>query len=159
MTTATNTGTAAIRPATAADLPAIERILEASGLPTIGVADVVRSGSGTFFVAETQDDHPHLVGVAGLEVCCNDALLRSVAVESDWRSHGVGRDLIREIVTHAEGRGIRALYLLTMTAEHYFPRFGFERIERNSVPAEVAETVEFKTVCCASAVTMKRSLD
>lgn len=158
MTTTTNIGTAAIRPATTADLPAIERLLEDSGLPTTGVADLVRTGTGTFFVAEIHDDHRQLVGVAGLEVCCNDALLRSVAVQPEWRSHGVGRELIHEIVTHAESRGIRALYLLTLTADRYFPRFGFEPVDRSSVPADVAETEEFKSVCCASAVTMKRSL-
>ena len=158
MTTTTNAGTATVRPATPADLPAIEHLLQTSGLPTIGVADIVRADAGSFFVAETSDGLARIVGVGGLEVCCNDALLRSVAVEAEWRSHGVGRELVHKIVTSAESRGIRALYLLTQTAEHYFPRFGFERVERSSVPADVAETEEFKSVCCASAVTMKRSL-
>jgi amino-acid N-acetyltransferase len=99
-----------------------------------------------------------LVAVAGLEMCCDDALLRSVAVHPEWRSHGLGRDLIKRIVCHAEERGIRALYLLTMTAEHYFPRFGFERIERTAVPPEIAETLEFKSACPASAITMKRAV-
>ena len=58
----------------------------------------------------------------------------------------------------AEGRGLRALYLLTMTAEHYFPRFGFERIERSSIPRDIADTVEFKSACPATAVAMVRAI-
>jgi amino-acid N-acetyltransferase len=84
--------------------------------------------------------------------------LRSVAVRPAWRSHAVGRELVRRIVREAEGRGLHALYLLTTTAEHYFPRFGFERIERTDVAPEIAETVEFKSACPASAVAMKKTL-
>ena len=62
-----------------------------------------------------------VVAVAGVEVCCDDALLRSVAVQPDWRRHGLGHELVRRIVSHAEERGFRALYLLTMTAEHHVP--------------------------------------
>jgi amino-acid N-acetyltransferase len=57
-----------------------------------------------------------------------------------------------------EERGMNALYLLTQTAEHYFPRFGFERVARESVPAEIAETLEFKSACPASAVAMAKAL-
>jgi amino-acid N-acetyltransferase len=156
MTTAT-TGAAPIRPATRDDLPAIERLLTESGLPTDGVADIIHEHPADFYVAESSADH-QLVGVAGLELCCDDALLRSVAVRPEWRSHGVGRELVRRLVTDAESRGIRALYLLTMTAEHYFPRFGFERVERAAVPKEVAETLEFKSACPESATAMVKTL-
>jgi len=156
MTTATN-GAAPIRPATRDDLPAIERLLIDSGLPTDGVADIIHEHPADFYVAENTADRS-LVGVAGLELCCDDALLRSVAVRPEWRSHGVGHELVRRLVTDAESRGIRALYLLTMTAEHYFPRFGFERVERGAVPKEIAETLEFKSACPASATAMVKTL-
>ena len=42
------------------------------------------------------------------------------------------------LIADAESRGLHALYLLTQTAEHYFPKFGFERIPREAVPPEVA---------------------
>jgi N-acetylglutamate synthase and related acetyltransferases len=106
-----------------------------------------------FVVAEADDD---IVGVAGLEVCCNGALLRSVAVAPDWRSHGLGRALVTRVISDAEARGIRALYLLTTTAEHYFPSFGFQRIAREEVPADVRETAEFSSACPASATVMCR---
>jgi amino-acid N-acetyltransferase len=99
-----------------------------------------------------------LVAVGGLEVCCNNALLRSVAVKPKWRKHGVGRGLVQRLVSLAEARRMNALYLLTQTAEDYFPRFGFERVAREGVPADIAETLEFKSCCPASAVAMAKPL-
>jgi amino-acid N-acetyltransferase len=154
----TQLAAAPIRPATRNDLADIERLLTDSDLPVAGVAEIMRAHPDHFFVAETTGDSPEIVGVAGLEVCCDDALLRSVAVHPEWRKHGVGRELVKRLVCEAEAQGIRALYLLTMTAEHYFPRFGFERIARDSVPAAIAETLEFKSACPASAVAMSRQL-
>ncbi|MGH7647605.1 MAG: arsenic resistance N-acetyltransferase ArsN2 [Gemmatimonadaceae bacterium] len=150
-------GPATIRHATRDDCAAIERLLTEAGLPTAGVAEILEDRAQDFFVAESSAAPGRVVAVAGLEVCCNDALLRSVAVQSEWRDHGVGRDLVRRVVCHAEERGIRAVYLLTMTAEHYFPRFGFEPVERFAVPREIAETLEFKSACPATAVAMRRA--
>jgi amino-acid N-acetyltransferase len=70
----------------------------------------------------------------------------------------LGSDLVTRIVSDAESRGIHALYLLTLTAERYFPRFGFERVEREEVPSDVAETVEFKSACPSTAAAMRKVL-
>ncbi|MDQ6831357.1 MAG: arsenic resistance N-acetyltransferase ArsN2 [Gemmatimonadota bacterium] len=150
MTASTSATAPEIRRATAADLSAIERLLEASGLPLDGVADALPA----FFVAS----EGAVVGVAGLEVCCDNALLRSVAIAPEWRSRGVGRMLVQRIIADAESRGIRALYLLTTTAEHYFPSFGFVRVERDVVPEDVRATAEFQSACPASATVMSLPL-
>ncbi|HEX8944587.1 MAG TPA: arsenic resistance N-acetyltransferase ArsN2 [Gemmatimonadaceae bacterium] len=157
----TITSTIAIRHARPADLAAIEQLLTDANLPTAGVGQILHARADDFFVAEADagaTNERMLVGVAGLEVCCNNALLRSVAVRPEWRRHAVGRDLVRRIVSEAEHRGLHALYLLTTTAEQYFPRFGFERIERADVAPEIAETDEFKSACPASAIAMKKTL-
>ena len=138
-----------VRAATPADLPAVERLVTQSGLPLDGL----REAFPTFVVAEAGDD---IVGVAGLEVCCNNALLRSVAVADEWRSHGVGRALVTRVIGDAESRGISALYLLTTTADQYFPRFGFKPVARDGVPSDVRATDEFTSACPASAVVMCR---
>jgi amino-acid N-acetyltransferase len=142
------------------DLPNIERLLTASGLPTAGVGEILNTRADDFVVAEAMNDAGvrDLVGVDGVEVCCDTALLRSVAVHPAWRKHGVGHELVKRIVCIAAERGLRALYLLTLTAEHYFPRFGFSRIERGEVPAEIAGTLEFKSARPASAIAMAKSL-
>jgi amino-acid N-acetyltransferase len=142
---------AQIRAATSADLPGVERLLTESSLPLAGV----RESLGDFVVAEAGGE---VVGVAGLEICCDDALLRSVAVVADWRSRGLGRQLVTRAIAEAESRGLRALYLLTTTAEHYFPSFGFKKISRAEVPEAVSETDEFSTACPSSATVMTREL-
>src|SRR6185437_16317106 len=116
MTIPTNTGLTTVRRATRDDLPAIERLLTSADLTTAGGAAIVSASPRDFFVAEMTAAPNRIVAVAGLEVCGNTAVLRSVAVDSEWRSRGVGRELVRQIVCDAESRGIRALYLLTMTA-------------------------------------------
>ena len=152
MTTTTPTTTAArVRSASPSDLTAVEQLLLENSLPLIGVRDALAD----FVVAEADGG---IIGVAGLEVCCDYALLRSVAVSASWRKHGVGRALVNRLIANAESRGIRALYLLTTTAEHYFPSFGFARTTREAVPAEVRATAEFQGACPDSAVVMQRRL-
>lgn len=138
-----------IRRPTENDLPAIERLLTGSSLPLDGVREALPS----FVLAEVGEV---IVGVAGLEVCCDNALLRSVAVADEWRSRGLGRALVTRVISDAEARGLRAIYLLTTTAEAYFPSFGFRAITRDEVPDEIRETSQFAGVCCASATVMCR---
>ena len=149
MSTATNPVT--LRAAAASDLPGITRLLLESDLPLDGVAEAVED-----FVVATDGDA--LVGVGGLEIRGDDALLRSVAVSPTWRSRGVGRAVVMRLLAEAEARGLRALYLLTTTAEQWFPTFGFERVARDVVPAAVRETREFTVACPASATVMCRRL-
>ena len=98
-----------IRTATSNDLAAVEKLLRDSQLPTVGVKEII----GDFLVAEADED---LVGVVGMEYCCNYGLLRSTAVAADWRGKGIARQLVERIIARAESRGIHALYLLTTTA-------------------------------------------
>ena len=144
-------GEAALRPASMKDLPRVEKLLTESKLPLDGVKESLHD----FVVAEAQGD---IVGVAGLEICCDDALLRSVAVRPEWRSKGVGRALVNRAIAEAESRGLRALYLLTTTAEQYFPSFGFAKVDRAAIPEQVRATKEFTSACPASAVAMARPL-
>ena len=143
----TKHGDASLRPASTKDLPRVEKLLTESKLPLEGVKESLKD----FVVAEAGGD---IVGVAGLEVCCDDALLRSVAVRPEWRSKGVGRALVNRAIAEAESRGLRALYLLTTTAEHYFPSFGFAKVDRAAIPAPVRATKEFTSACPSSAIAM-----
>ena len=52
--------------------------------------------------------------------------------------------------------GVQEVFLLTTTAEHYFPRFGFACIRREEV-AGSAGRVEFQGACPASAAVMRKS--
>ena len=58
----------------------------------------------------------------------------------------------------ARRHAIQDVFLLTTTAEGFFPRFGFERIQRSDVPSSVQTSVEFRSACPASAVVMRTRL-
>ncbi len=140
-----------VRAAQSEDLSAITELLEQSGLPTSGVPEWLPH----FLVAEHEG---HLVGVAGLELYGPSALLRSVGVRPEWRGSGLGRQLVERLLTTAQERGTHDVYLLTTTAENYFPRFGFACIGRDQVPEQVQGSVEFTCACPASAVVMCKVL-
>jgi amino-acid N-acetyltransferase len=148
---ATGCPCASVRSAQTGDLPAIEELLRRSGLPTVGVEKWLEH----FLVAESDG---HLVAVAGLELYGASALLRSVAVSEGWRGSGLGRRLVDRLLSEAQEHGAHDIYLLTTTAEHYFPRLGFACTARDQVPASVQSSVEFREACPASAVVMRKTL-
>jgi arsenite methyltransferase len=139
---------ASLRAARPADLPAVEVLLASAELPRLGAADLLE---GAFVVAEAEGA---VVGVAGLESHGGDALLRSVAVAPEWRGRGVGEALVRDRVEHARRLGLGHVYLLTTTAERWFPKLGFATVPRDSVPAAVQASEEFATLCPTSAIAM-----
>ena len=141
-----------LRPARLTDLPSILVLLGKAKLPTQGVE---ASALADFIVAEQEGA---LVGVAGLEIYQESALLRSVAVEERWRGTGVGRALIDEALGRSRERGIQDVFLLTTTAEHYFPRFGFICVGRDEVPQAVQCSCEFQEACPSSAVVMRKTV-
>lgn len=138
-----------IRNATNADLPAVERLLAANDLPLEGVRDNISS----FVVA---DDDGAIAGAIGLEKFGSAALLRSAVVSSDRRGSGIGRRLVEQLLERAEEAGVDEVYLLTTTAEKYFPRFGFTRTARSAVPDVVKSSAEFQGACPDTAVVMTR---
>jgi amino-acid N-acetyltransferase len=99
-----------------------------------------------------------VIGSAVLEIYEDGALLRSVAVDPSAQGTGLGERLTNAAIARAGELHVPALYLLTTTAEHFFPRFGFAPITRDDVPAGVRESVEFRSACPASAIVMRKTL-
>ena len=50
------------------------------------------------------------------------------------------------------------VYLLTTTAEQFFPKWGFVQIPRDDVPAGVQQSVEFQSACPSTAIVMRATL-
>ena len=140
-----------IRAATSQDLNAVEDLLSASNLPLDGVKDNFSS----FVVA---DDQNGIVGAIGLEKFGSVALLRSAVVSPAYRGSGVGSKLVEKVLERAEEDGIEELFLLTTSAENYFPRFGFTRTTRSAVPLAVRASAEFQGACPDSAAVMTRRI-
>ena len=140
-----------IREATSRDLDAVESLLSANSLPLDGVKENL---SG-FVVAE---DEGKIAGAIGLEKFGPVALLRSAVVSPDYRGSGVGRRLVECLLERAGNEGIEELFLLTTTAEKYFPRFGFAPTTRAAVPAALKASAEFQGACPDTAVVMTRRI-
>jgi len=137
-----------ISAANAADLSAIKDLLNANSLPIDGVDEHWK----TFVVAR---DGARIVGCGGSEAYQFTALIRSVAVAGDYRSKGVGRRIVRQLIDRLASRGIREFYLLTTTAEEYFRKRGFKTIDRDEVHPQLLSSREFQGACPDSAVCMR----
>ena len=140
-----------IESATADDLPAVQALLTGHNLPL----DEVASHVGTMVVAR---EAGRIVGVAALELYAGGALLRSVAVDPAAQGQRIGHQLTEAALHLARERRVDAVFLLTTTAERFFPRFGFEQISRAEVPDSVQASVEFTSACPASAVVMRKRI-
>jgi hypothetical protein len=87
------------------------------------------------------------------EACEAPPRLRQVRPVGAERSALTGRAL-----TEARNIGLETVYLLTNTAESFFPRFGFEPIAWAAVPPRVQESREFHGACPSSAVAMRATV-
>jgi N-acetylglutamate synthase-like GNAT family acetyltransferase len=133
------------------DLDAVLALLAEHNLPADGLVERL----GTTLIARRAGK---VIGTAALEIHADGALLRSVAVSRESQGQGVGKALTEAAIAVGEDLHAPAIYLLTTTAERYFPKLGFERTNRDAVPASVKTSVEFKSACPASAVVMRRIL-
>jgi N-acetylglutamate synthase-like GNAT family acetyltransferase len=140
-----------IRAATASDLPAVMILLEKDRLPVTGL----RQHVATTLVAQRS---ARVVGCAAVEVYGTSGLLRSVAVNEERRGEGLGHQLTQAAIDLARARGVTSVYLLTTTAEKFFPRFGFREVAREDVDPAVRASVEFTIACPASAVAMRADI-
>jgi amino-acid N-acetyltransferase len=140
-----------IETARSADADHVLLLLEKNHLPIDGL----REHLATTLVARRDE---RIIGSAALEIYPDGALLRSVAVTPESQGQGLGRELTEAALRLAQDLRVPAIFLLTTTADRYFPRFGFERIERGDVPATVQTSVEFTSACPSSATVMRKQL-
>jgi amino-acid N-acetyltransferase len=136
--------------ARAHDLPGALDLLGRSELTEQDVAE----HWGHYFVVH--EDDGRVVGVAGLEVHGEDGLLRSVAVDPDYRGQGLAASLVEAAMQRARRLRLRSVYLLTTTARDYFARRGFADCPRDEAPDAIRESWEFRAGCPSTAAFMKR---
>ncbi len=144
-----------VRSATSNDVYAVVSLVRARDLPSDGLAELVRAHPQHVLVAELSGI---IVGVSALDVRGSCALMRSVAVASDLSTLGVGSRLVTDLLALARANQLSAVYLLTTTAERWFPRFGFSVVDRALVPKAIADTIEFTKACPSSAIAMQCTL-
>jgi amino-acid N-acetyltransferase len=146
------TADVAIARADAPDLTGVLALLARHHLPQDGLRELL----DTTIVARRGTE---IVGSAAVELYPDGALLRSVAVSPELQGRGWGRKLVETAIQLARDRRAPALYLLTTTADRYFPKLGFEPIERAALPPGVRTSVEFTSACPSTAIAMRKSID
>ena len=133
-------------------LASITPLLEAADLPT---SDLTESHLEHFFTCGPERAP---TGLVGLEIYGSDALLRSLVVSASERTKGTGSALVAHIEQYAYNRKVRSIYLLTTTADRFFERLGYKRIDRALAPMSIQLTPEFSSICPASSAFMSKPL-
>jgi amino-acid N-acetyltransferase len=141
-----------ILPARTTDEQAIKRLLTSADLP---VEDISAKSLEHFLVIHNGDD---VVGVIGLDLAGDVALLRSLAVADTKRDRGLGHQLVVAAETLAMQCGVRDIYLLTTTADRYFAAHGYKVSQRAGAPAVLAEMPQFKSLCPSTSTLMSKRL-
>ena len=141
-----------VRRASAGDFHAIRKLLQSESLPVEDISPVLPH----FFVVERDGK---VLAVIGLEICGEEGLLRSLAVDVEYRNQSLATQLIRELISHARDTGVKTIYLITTTAEGYFARKGFTMISRSEVPSSISSTLEFTSLCPSTATVMMMRID
>ncbi len=130
-----------LRVATKADLTPLVRLLEACDLPADDIASVDLS---RFVLCE---DRGTIAGAGGLEIVGSDALFRSLAVLESHRGRGIAGAILDHLCEMAREAGVENMFLLTTTAGSWFRERGWAAFERDSAPAPIRATAEFRLLC------------
>jgi glycerol-1-phosphatase len=146
---------ARFRTAAEGDVPAIEALLEASGLSTTRVADRLDST----VVCAAPGDSGHLLATAALELAGDYPILRSVAVEAGSRGTGLGQLAVAHAVRHARALDARLVALFTESAAAFFAKLGFNDVSRHRLPEPVRNSRHASEECATIAGAMTLELD
>ena len=141
-----------IREAIKDDLKVIKSLLDNASLPSVDIEKHLL----TFFVLENLNN---VIGTIGMELYGDTALLRSLVVEKNYRNKGYGQKLYYALISKARNMKVINIYLLTETAEGFFSKEGFQKIDREVVPHTIKQTYEYSTLCPEGAVCMVKKLD
>lgn len=121
------------------ELEAVRALIVSEGMPAMELEERLAG----FWVL---DDDGKLVGCAGIELYGEAAVLRSVMVDPSLRGTGEGERMIWRALDYAREGGTKRCYLFTMTADAYFPRFGFERCELDDFEPAAREGWQWRSV-------------
>jgi len=140
-----------IRAAKEKDINFISDLLKSMALP----CEDFKAHLNNFYVIEDKNE---IIATAGYESCTSFALLRSFAIEEEYKGLGLAKKLYKVLEKKAKDENIKAFYLLTQTAIKYFEKLNFKCIEKNKAPKSIKNTEQFKTICPNSSQLMYLSL-
>jgi amino-acid N-acetyltransferase len=140
-----------IIPVEQADYAALATVLAENNL----LAGDLHGDNKRFFAF--QDGSGWRVGVGGLELYGDVAILRSFITMAHHRGQGLGGQMLEELLSVARRTGVKDIYLFTLDAAAFFARHGFVPAERATAPAAIQGTQQFAEHC-ATATFMHRLL-
>ena len=129
------------------DYDKIKELLKTNNLP---YEDII--SSKVEFI--TYKSNGYLVGCIGIEKYGEDGLLRSLEVDNEYKSTGIGKYLLNELISKSRNEGINKLHLLTTTADKYFASKGFRNSERSNAPRAILNSKEFTEICPSNSIYM-----
>ncbi len=135
------------------DKARIDEILRSAKLPT---DDLTPEHLAHFLVMR---DGENILGVAGVEKIGKfSGLVRSIAVQEEYRNQGIAAKLYNAAEEHACSMGLREVYALTTTIADWLTRLGYKRLSRDNAPEELRQTKQFSGLCSQSAHIMHKTL-
>ncbi|MBP9796227.1 MAG: GNAT family N-acetyltransferase [Chitinophagales bacterium] len=140
-----------IKPAETVQVEEIQNLLKNSGLPFEDINKHLKD-----FLCLMNNEE--IIAVGGLEIYDDVALLRSLAVVEGKRNQGLGQLVYSALIEHAKSKNIKQIYLLTETAEKFFLKNGFIKVERNKIPETIKNTYEYKVLCAESAIVLMKNI-
>ncbi len=141
-----------IKSAKQEDLESIIKLLSDNNLPMIDI----KQDNIQLFIGLLNNK---IISSIGLENYKSIGLLRSLAVKDSFKGQQIGAKLVWQMIDFCKIEKVSKLYLLTTTAEKYFDKFGFIKIDRLEVPDIIKQTREFKDICPVSAVVMYKNMN
>ena len=131
--------TVTVREARTADVHAIRQLLDTYAAERILLSKAtvtLYEDVQEFYVAELDG---RVVGCGALHVLWEDlAEVRTLAVDKDFRGHGIGDVLLARLLEQARSIGVARVFCLTF-AVAFFIKHGFVEIDGAPVPHDVYE--------------------
>ena len=139
-----------LRSAGADDVARVAALLAAESLPTEDLTEEALA-----LVAERDGA---VVGAIGLEHYGDVGLLRSLVIATEGRGAGLGARLVGTLESQARSAGMQQLWLLTIDADGWFEKLGYQALGREHAPPAIASSAEFSSLCPGDAVLMRKQL-
>ena len=78
-----------------------------------------------------------VIGICALHICWEDlAEIRSLAVEEEDQSKGIGAKLVGACLNESKFLGVKRVFALTYQSE-FFERLGFKKVDKTALPHKI----------------------
>ena len=115
------------------DLKSIKNIL-ASDFDNFWSYDVLEDElkHNNSYVIVAKNNENTIVGFAGLKVILDEADIMNIVVKKDFRQHGIGSILLKNLIEHSKNLNLKTITLEVnennLSAIHLYDKFSFDKL-------------------------------